>query len=413
MPSSRVVVIGAGLSGLACALRLQDSGTPCTLLESSTHVGGRVRTDIQDGFHFDRGFQVLLTAYPETKKILDYGDLQLKRFYSGALLRLNGRFARLADPTREPLDAIATVLEPALPLPDKLRILKLRNRVCGPSLEKMLEHPEASTLERLKELGFSDSTIQRFFRPFLGGIFLENKLVTSSRKFEFVFRMFSLGDAALPAAGIEAIPRQMAGRLASEVLRTNSCVTAIDDAGVYLESGETVPCDRIVIATDQQESCRLLGRVSYDPTGATTCLYYAAPASPVKGPWLVLNGDGIGPINNLCVPSELHASYAPHGTSLVSVTVIDPAYRSRPDLEAQVQAQLTRWYGASVSAWRHLRTYEINAALPLQKAPLLTPVEKPVKLSERFYQCGDYTGIVSIEGAISSGIRAAEAVLAS
>ena len=411
MPSSHVVIIGAGLSGLACALRLQDSGTPCTLLEASTAVGGRVRTDIEDGFHLDRGFQVLLTVYPQTRKILNYGDLRLSRFYSGALVRLNGRFARLADPTREPLDSVATVLEPALSLPDKLRILKLRHRVCGPSLEQMLEHPEVSTLERLTELGFSNSIIERFFKPFLGGIFLDDELVTSSRKFEFVFRMFSLGDAALPAAGIEALPRQMAARLASHVLRTNSRVTAIDDAGVHLELGETVLADRVVVATDQRESCRLLRCGTPGRTAAATCLYYAAPVSPVKGPWLVLNGDGVGPINNLCAPTELHSSYAPHGTSLISVTVIDQAYRGRPDLETQVRAQLATWYGSNVSRWRYLRTYEIDQALPLQQPPLLTPINKPVKLSERLYRCGDYLGIASIEGAIASGIRAAQAVL--
>jgi hypothetical protein len=316
----------------------------------------------------------------------------------------------LADPTREPEEVFSTLLAPVTTFADKLRVLRLRERVCGPSLQQVLAHPETTTLQRLRELQFSDRIIFEFFRPFLGGIFLETGLVTSSRKFEFVFRMFSLGYAALPAAGIGAIPQQMAQRLRPGFLRTQGRVIGIDSSGVSLASGERIDCRKVVIATDKSEALRLLQRPSQHRTTAVTCLYYSAPQSPVKGPWLVLNGDGSGPINNLCVPTELHRSYAPQGLSLISVSVIHPAYRSRPDLESLVRDQLTGWYGSPVSRWRHLRTCEIDCALPLQAPPALTPVEKPVKLTEGLFWCGDHAGIVSIEGAIESGIRAAEAV---
>ena len=408
-----VVVVGAGLAGLSCALRLQERGLTCTLLEAAQTVGGRVRTDIENGFRLDRGFQVLLTAYPQTSRTLDYSSLQLATFCSGALVRSKGRFARLADPTREPLDALATALEPAIGYADKVRILKLVSHVCAPSLERVLDRPEVTTLARLKELGFSDGVIRAFFKPFLGGIFLEDELATSSRKFEFVFRMFSLGEAALPKAGMQAIPEQLASRLKTGTLQTGSRVTAIENGAVYLDDGESFSCDRIVWATDQAAAATLLHRPFRNRVAAATCLYFAAAESPVNGPWLVLNGAGRGPVNNLCVPTELHRGYAPEGLSLISVTVIDPAYRTAPDLEAQVREQLTAWYGASVSRWQYLRSYGIEHALPIQEPPLLSPVEKPVKLSDQLYICGDYTAIASIEGAISSGIRAADAVLAS
>ena len=373
-------------------------------------MGGRVHTDVKDGFHLDRGFQVLLTAYPQTARTLHYEPLQLQSFHAGAIVRSHDYFYTLADPTREPGDAFSTLLAPVTTFADKLRILRLLRRVCGPSLEQVLAHPETTTLQRLRELKFSDKIIFEFFRPFLGGIFLETDLVTSSRKFEFVFRMFALGYAALPAAGMGAIPQQMAQRLKPGSWRTDTSVTALDSSGVTLASGEKMKCEKVVIATDESEGCRLLQRPFQPKTTAVTCVYYSAPQSPVKGPWLVLNGDGSGPINNLCVPTELHRSYAPRGQSLVSVSVLHPAYRNRPDLEDLVRDQLTTWYGKVVSKWQHLRTYEINHALPLQEPPALSPVDKPVKLSERLFWCGDHTGIVSIEGAIASGIRAADAV---
>ncbi|MFL6463503.1 MAG: NAD(P)/FAD-dependent oxidoreductase [Bryobacteraceae bacterium] len=410
MAASSVVIIGAGLAGLSCALRLQEKGIEYTLLEGSDRVGGRVHTDVENGFRLDRGFQVLLTAYPQTARTLHYKPLQLQSFRAGALVRSRDYFYALADPMREPGEALSTLLAPVTTFADKLRILRLRQRVCGPSLEQVLAHPETTTLQRLRELQFSDRIIFEFFRPFLGGIFLETDLATSSRKFEFVFRMFSLGYAALPAAGMSAIPQQMAQRLKAGSLRTRSCVISIDSSGVTLTSGERLDCRKIVIATDESEASRLLQRLSRHRTTAVTCLYYSAPQSPVKGPWLVLNGDGSGPINNLCVLTELHRNYAPQGLSLVSVSVIHPAYRSRPDLESSVRDQLTGWYGSQVSRWRHLRTYEIDGALPLQEPPALNPVEKPVKLADCLFWCGDHAGIVSVEGAIASGIRAADAV---
>ncbi len=409
MSVSPVIIIGAGLAGLSCALRLQEKGVAFALLEGSDRVGGRVHTDVEGGFRLDRGFQVLLTAYPQTQRVLRYEHLRLQSFHPGALVRSRDCFYALADPTRKTAELASTLLAPVTTRADKLRILRLRQRVCGSSLQQVLAHSETTTYRRLQELNFSDRIIFEFFRPFLGGIFLETDLVTSSRKFEFVFRMFSLGHAALPAAGMEAIPRQMASRLKPGLLRTGSRVMSLDTSGVTLASGERLTGQEVVIATDEGEAFRLLEQWPRHRTTAVTCLYYSAAQSPVKGPWLVLNGEGSGPINNLCVPTELHRSYAPQGQSLISVSVLHPAYRSRPDLEDLVRDQLTTWYGNQVSQWRHLRTYDIDDALPLQSPPGLNPAEKLVKLSERLFWCGDHTGIASIEGAIASGIRAADA----
>ncbi|MGB1719326.1 MAG: FAD-dependent oxidoreductase, partial [Candidatus Latescibacterota bacterium] len=168
-----VAIVGGGVAGLCCARHLQALGLECAVLEASDAVGGRVRTDAVDGFLLDRGFQVLLTAYPEAQAMLDYDALDLGSFYSGALVRCDGRFARIADPLRHPLDGIQSVFNGVGSPIDKMRVGLLRQRVLRGSWEDLFRQPLQSTAEGLRAEGFSPRMIERFFRPFLGGIFLE------------------------------------------------------------------------------------------------------------------------------------------------------------------------------------------------------------------------------------------------
>ena len=193
------IIVGAGLAGLACACDLHEKGLSIIVLEASDAVRGRARTDHFDCFVLDRGFQVLLTAYPEAQKMFDYDALRLQRFENGALVRSGGKFHHLADPWRTPSRAFQTALAPVGSVSDKLKIAQLRRHVNRSSLDRIFDAPETSTSDFLRRFGFSPVVTERFFHPFLSGIFLENKLVTSSRMFEFVFRMFAEGDAALPA----------------------------------------------------------------------------------------------------------------------------------------------------------------------------------------------------------------------
>ncbi len=405
-----VVIVGAGMAGLTCAVKLKELGVHALVLDAADEPGGKIRSDEHEGFLLDRGFQVLLTAYPETRRLLDIKALGLKAFHSGALVRHQGRFTRLGDPTRHPGDLLPTALSSVGTLWDKASILRLRLRVCGPPLDRVLSRPETTTAERLRELGFSRVMIQSFFRPFLGGIFLETELATSSRKFEFVFRMFSQGVAALPSGGMRDIPRQLAARLAPDRVRLGQQVTQLTGSAVHLASGETITARQIVIATDLWTASQLLQREATATAATVVCLYFDAQASPVRGHWLVLNGEGSGPINNLSVPSDLQPAYATAGRSLVSVTVLDPGFLRRGDVERCVRAQLSEWYGPQTHEWRHLRTYRIPYAVTIQAPPALTPVAKPLRVTPSVVQCGDYTGIVSIEGAVQAGTRAAEEV---
>lgn len=408
MSNPEVTIIGGGLSGLCCARRLHESGVSFQLLEASEEVGGRVRTADVDGFLLDRGFQVLLTAYPEAQDVLDYDALNLGRFAPGALVRYRDGFHRFTDPWRSPRHLFATACSPIGSLADKLRVARLRSRVCRSSLDKLFGRPETTTMNALREEGFSKRFIESFFRPFLGGVFLERDLDTSSRMFDFVFRMFATGNVVLPARGIGEISRQIAKKLPGERLRTGASVETLEGTTVRLTSGEILQAGTVVIACEAPVAAKLLVDPAPPSGRGVTCLYFAADRPPIEEPILVLNGDGIGPINNLCVPSQVTPTYAPVGQALVSVTVLGLA---DGDVEASVRHQLLDWFGPDVNTWRHLRTYRIPYALPSQAPPALSPVEKSAMRGDHLFVCGDYLDTASIQGAMVSGRRAAECVM--
>src|SRR5450631_1018581 len=110
----QVAIIGAGLAGLECARLLQQTGSNVVLLEASDAPGGRIRTDRVDGYLLDRGFQVLLTAYPEARRALDYKALSLRSLIPGALVWHDGEFHRFADPFRDPLAAMNLLFDPVI-----------------------------------------------------------------------------------------------------------------------------------------------------------------------------------------------------------------------------------------------------------------------------------------------------------
>ena len=408
-----VVIVGAGLAGLACALRLREAGVGVRVLEASDGVGGRVRTDVVEGFRLDRGFQVLLTAYPETRRVLDYAALDLRPFLPGALVRRSSHFHELSDPWRRPERAWRSLTAGVGSLADRLRTARFRGRVRRGSLEDLFRRPETSAAERLHAEGFSAGMIDAFFRPFFGGVLLDRSLCASSRMLEFVFRMMAEGDVAVPAAGMRAIPEQMARRLPEGTVRLRARVAAVSPREVRLDSGETIGADAVVVATEGPEAARL---ASLPAPGSrpVTCLYFAAERAAVAAPILVLDGDGTGPVNNLCFPSQVAPSYAPAGAALVSASVIGGAASDAGHgaLEAAVRNQMEGWFGAQVRGWRHLRTYRIHHAQPEQRPGTLEPVERPVRLESGLFVCGDHRDTASLHGAMVSGRRAAEAVLA-
>lgn len=407
-----VIVVGGGLAGLACARTLRETALDPVVLEAADRVGGRVRTETTDGFRLDRGFQVLLTSYPEAGRMLDYRTLRLHPFRAGARVRIDGGFVDVADPRRHPVAGLRTALSPLGTPADRLRILRLVTRVRRGSPGDLFRRPETTTGDALRRAGFSAGMVESFFRPFLGGVFLERDLSTSSRFFEFVFRCFAEGRATLPAGGMEAIPRQLAGSLPDSILRTSTPVRRVEPGRVHLRGGRVMDAPFVVVATDRVEAARLLGRPEPGPGRSVVTLYYDAGRAPVEGPVLVLDGEGAGPVNHLCVPSRVAPGYAPAGRELVSVTVLPPASRDAERLERLVRDQLTGWFGPAVRQWRHLRTWRVDEALPPQDPASGGVPRRNVLVGSRILVCGDHRRHGSIQGALQSGRRAAETVAA-
>lgn len=187
-----VAIVGAGLAGLAAARHLHAKSFTVALLEAQDDVGGRVRTDLVDGFRLDRGFQILLTAYPELKRQVDLDALDLHNFDPGALVMMRGRSYAVTDPFRAPRGAVSTVRAPIGTIADKVRIALLRARTLRGDPRELLRGQDLPTVVALRRAGFSETIINRFFRPLFGGIQLDPSLTTSRRMFDIIFR--SLGE---------------------------------------------------------------------------------------------------------------------------------------------------------------------------------------------------------------------------
>jgi phytoene dehydrogenase-like protein len=406
------IIVGAGLAGISCARRLQTKGVDYFLIEASDRAGGRVKTDVLKGFILNHGFQVLQTAYPEAQRLLDYSSLDLRAFAPGTLFRIGGRFHAVADPRRAPRHLLSTVLAPIGTPADRLRMARLYRRLTRMRSAEILNAPDIPTPDFLRGEGFSELMIERFFMPFFSGVCLDPDIQVSSRAFRYLFRMFAMGDVSIPALGMEAIPRQIGSSIEPGRFRFGSKVQTVREGGVTLGTGEELSCRKVVLAVEAHEVERLLGLPPRTVSRGESCLYFSAAEPPLREPFLVVNAEGRGPINNLCVPSQVAPTYAPKGRSLVSVTVIGEQTKSKEELEHTVRDQLGEWYGSSVRRWDLLRTYSIRHALPDQPAPAPNPTVAVGELRPGIFVCGEFGSLPSIQWALVSGRLAAEAVLA-
>lgn len=396
-----VIIIGAGVAGLTAAKFLKQFGFSVKVFEASDGVGGRVRTFKQDGFLLDKGFQVLLGAYPLAKEILDYKALKLKPFLSGAKIFHAKGSSNVVDPLRKPNGLLETLLAPIGSIKDKLLMLKLKLILKGKTVEEIFDAKEQSTMSFLMDYGFSEKMINNFFIPFLGGIFLEKDLTTSSRVFNFVFKMFGEGDALLPQDGIQAIPNQLAQSLTQEELFLNAKVIDIEPNKVTLANGESHQSDVILIATDELSipSFNVKPKANYRKV---LNIYFKSGQKPFHEALIGLVAKPNCLVNNVAVLDNVCPSYSVGNSFLISISIIDYIIDVSLDENIKkIKDELSFWF--NVDDWEYVEHYEIKYALPNQESVSYQPNPQDFVIQQNIYKCGDYLTNGALNAAMLNG----------
>jgi predicted NAD/FAD-dependent oxidoreductase len=385
------------------------------VLEATDGVGGRVRSDLVDGFRLDRGFQVLLTAYPEVDRQLDVKALDLRSFLPGSLVWTGQRPYAVGDPLRRVSLALPSAVAPIGSVADKVRLAKLLARVRSADPRDLLRGPDVSTIDSLRSAGFGDRILERFFRPLLGGIQLDPDLSGSARMAEVVLHCLAVGDAAVPALGMQAIPQQLASSLVDGTVHLDVEVGSVESGLVRTVDGRHVAARAVVVATEGPAAARLLrGHHVADPgSRAVACVWFETPEPPVAQRLIVLDGTRSGPALNLAVLSAVAPEYvtadAPVGRSLVAAACPGIDLSAADDLDTEVRTQLRGWWGPVVDQWRVLRVDRISHGQPAA-APPFRP-KRTQSLGEGLWVCGDHRDTPSIQGALYSGRRCGESVV--
>ncbi|MEU4564747.1 NAD(P)/FAD-dependent oxidoreductase [Actinoplanes sp. NPDC023936] len=405
-----VVIIGGGLAGLSAARRLDRAGVEWLLVEAADRIGGRVATDVVDGWHMDRGFQVINTAYPRLPALVDVDALDMRYFTSGVLVRRGAGLHRLENPLREPLATPKTLLSGVGSLADRLKFAALATRCATLPAGKLLDMPETTTQEMLRKAGISHRMIEEVLRPFFSGVFADRSLETSSHVAAMTLRSFARGRLGVPAAGMAALPAAIAGPLPFPQLLIGARTLSIGPGIVVTDGGE-IHCRAMIVATDPLSAAELLGgRVPRPDMHGLTTFYFGAPRAPIDEPILLLDGDRREIIANTIVMSNAAPEYAPGGMSLIAATVVGVSAPSSAS-EAVIRVELSRIYGAPTDDWELLNVVTLPHALPAARVPQ-SRLRKPVALGDGMFVAGDHRDSPSIQGALAGGWRAAGAVLA-
>jgi phytoene dehydrogenase-like protein len=407
-----VVVVGAGLAGLRCAIRLTELGREVIVLEASDAVGGRVRTDLIDGFRCDRGFQVLNPAYPAVTRWVDLDALALQSFGAGVMVRRDDGLQVVADPVREPRLLPQTLRSGYLRPGDVAALSRWARRVLVDP-RGVMRQPDTTLAESFDEAGVMGPMRTEVLEPFLAGVLADSHGASSANFARLIVRMFALGRPGLPRDGMGALPAQLAAGLPE--VRLGMPVEAIAAQGrsraTVVAGGSTLRARAVVVATDPLTAAQFTALPEPATKGLVTW-WFEAPQAPATLPLIALDGrrsgpDAPGPVWNTAVVTAAAPSYAPPGRHLVQATCL----LDRPDGDApetEVLAHVAAIYGCSTAGWRTVVRHRLPHALPALLPPL--HARKDVSLGEGLFVCGDHRDTASIQGALVSGNRTAHAV---
>ena len=403
----KIHIIGAGVSGLVAARVLEDNGYSPVIIEATDRVGGRVKTDIIDGYQLDHGFQVLLTAYPAAQKYLNLDALELQKFIPGATIFHNGKKKTIGDPLRNLSLLIPTLFSGIGTFSDKLKVLRLNRLLKKVTLTEIFEKTEKTTFQYLLDFGFSEEMISQFFKPFFSGIFLEPELETSSRMFEFVYKMFGEGFATLPKAGIEAIPKQLKENLKQTTFQFNTKVKSVEDHKIFLAEGTELESHFTIIAT---EPGVLVLNLKNKETKWKSCdtLYFETNNRTIDKPLIGLISDSDALINNIFYHTSL-ASKSVGKKELLSVTVVKEHGLSEEALIIRIQKELKQYCG--LDSYKFIKHYCIIQALPILDGLQYEMHPSETRLTKGIFLAGDTQLNGSLNAAMIAGERAALGIL--
>jgi thioredoxin reductase len=412
-PSHDVLIVGAGLAGLAAARELSIHGIDVTVLERDERVGGRVQSDVCDGLTLDRGFQLYNPAYPEAARVLDHDALDLRAFTPGVVVASEAGPNYLADPRKAPGWALRSTSPRTGSVLSKSRFAAYALNAARSSARELEERPDTSAAVALRGAGIDDALFERVLEPFLAGVFLEDRLATSRHFLDLVLKSFVRGVPALPREGMGAIPLQLSAALPTGVVQTSTEVTALTSnaGGFTVDTSEGARSTRmLVIATDAPAARTLIPELVTPSGNAVTTWYHVAPPGTVitdGRPILVVDGDKRGPVINSVALTNAVPEYATDDRVLISSSVLGD--HSTGELDRDVLVHLSALHDQSTSDWQQVARYAIPYALPAMLPPF--PVRRSVQLSDSLFIAGDHRDTSSIQGAMVSGRRAAHAVL--
>ena len=404
---SKIHIIGAGISGLIAAQVLENYGYKPTIIEGSNSVGGRVKSDLVEGYLLDRGFQVLLTSYPAAKKYIDFDALEIQKLLPGATIFKNGKSQTIGDPLRSFSLLFPTLFSSIGTFSDKLKILKLNVLLKKKEIDTIFKEDEKTTLQYLIDVGFSEEMIQTFFKPFFSGIFLEPNLDTSSRMFEFVYKMFGEGLAVVPKAGIQAISNQLKDNLKNTKILLNSEVESVKNKGIILKDGSEIESDFTIIAT---EASQLVANLNNQETHWKTCdtLYFETSERIISRPLIGLISEENSLINNLFYHTSIQTTTKGKG-ELLSVTIVKNHSLSEKQLIGKITEELEDFCGITNTTF--IKRYQIEKALPKLDNLQYEISSTETKLTSSIFLAGDQLLNGSLNAAMIAGERAAMGVI--